>query len=252
MIENLLTMPAPTRGERPPPRSGRPVLTVVLLVVAALAVGAVISLAVRPRAVQAPPSTPVAAPRPAAPPPPPHGGPYSPEQARSAEEQLLSESAFSHPVDVPMPDVPVVAQDGKPFRLAALRGKVLFVNFWATWCPPCIQEMPSMLQLGRSLAAAHPGKFQMVAVSGDDSWDAVHDYFKRTFGGAPKELVLARDPDASAARAYYCAARGYCPNVMFPETYIVDRRGRVVAMLVGPRDWSDPGFRQWLGFLITG
>lgn len=109
-----------------------------------------------------------------------------------------------------------------------------------------------MLQLGRALTAAHPGKFQMVAVSGDDSWDAVHDYFKRAFGGPPKELVLARDPDASAARAYYCAARGYCPNVMFPETYIVDRTGRVVAMLVGPRDWSDPGFRQWLAFLITG
>jgi len=248
-------MPAETRTEKPSPSGGRPVLTVVLLVAAALAVGAVIAQAVRPRAVESPASAPVAAPLPPPPaplPPPPRGGPYSPEQARAAEEQLLSETAFSHPVDVPAPDVPVVTQDGKPLRLAALRGKVLFVNFWATWCPPCIQEMPSMLQLGRELAAAHPGKFQMVAVSGDDSWEAVNDYFKKAFGGPPKELVLARDPDANAARAYFCAARGYCPNVMFPETYIVDRKGRVVAMLVGPRDWTDPGFRQWLRFLITG
>jgi thiol-disulfide isomerase/thioredoxin len=248
-------MPVPTRGEEPAPRSGPPLWTVALLVVAALAVGAVIAQAVRPRDASAPAATPLTVsppPRPAAPPPPPDGGPYSPEQARAAEEQLLSESAFTHPVDVPAPDVPVVRPDGKPLRLAALRGKVLFVNFWATWCPPCIQEMPSMLQLGRALAAAHPGKFQMVAVSGDDSWEAVHAYFKGAFGGPPKELVLARDPDASAAQAYYCAARGYCPNVMFPETYIVDRRGRVVAMLVGPRDWSDSGFRRWLEFLITG
>jgi thiol-disulfide isomerase/thioredoxin len=248
-------MPVPTRGEEPAPRSGPPLWTVALLVVAALAVGAVIAQAVRPRDASAPAAAPLTVsppPRPAAPPPPPDGGPYSPEQARAAEEQLLSESAFTHPVDVPAPDVPVVRPDGKPLRLAALRGKVLFVNFWATWCPPCIQEMPSMLQLGRALAAAHPGKFQMVAVSGDDSWEAVHAYFKGAFGGPPKELVLARDPDASAAQAYYCAARGYCPNVMFPETYIVDRKGRVVAMLVGPRDWSDPGFRRWLEFLITG
>ena len=73
----------------------------------------VIAQAVRPRAVQAPASAPVAAlPPPPAPQPPPRGGPYSPEQARAAEEQLLAESAFSHPVDVPAPDVAVVTQDG--------------------------------------------------------------------------------------------------------------------------------------------
>jgi hypothetical protein len=110
--------------------------------------------------------------------------------------------------------------------------------------------MPSMLELGRTLAARYPGKFQMVGVSGDDGWEPVDAYFRQAFGGGPRELLLARDPDATAAKAFYCAGRGYCPDIKFPETYIVDRAGKVVAMIVGPRDWSDPGFRQWLGFLL--
>ncbi len=65
-------------------------------------------------------------------------------------------------------------------------------------------------------------------------------------------LSVVRDPDATAARAYYCTARGYCPDVKFPETYVVDRSGRIVAMMVGPRDWTDPAARRWLEFLIQG
>jgi thiol-disulfide isomerase/thioredoxin len=228
---------------------------VVVLVVAGLATALLLAQALQGPAGLAPPPPQAASPAPRAAPLAKRAGspgPFSPEEARTAEEQLLDEAAFSHPVDVPAPDVTVTAPDGKPIRLSALRGQVLFVNFWATWCPPCVQEMPSMLQLGRALAAAHPGRFKMVAVSGDDGWDPVRAYFTQSFGGAPKELLLARDPDSAAARSFYCAARGYCPDVKFPETYIVDRSGKVVAMIVGPRNWADPGFRQWLEFVIAG
>ncbi|HUK65505.1 MAG TPA: TlpA disulfide reductase family protein [Anaeromyxobacteraceae bacterium] len=176
----------------------------------------------------------------------------TPKEQEQAEERLLDEQAFSHPVNVPAPDVTVVGHDGKPVLLSALRGKVVFVNFWATWCPPCVEEMPSMLRLGASLASAHPDGFRMVAISGDDSWQAIHDYFQKNFGGPPPFLEVVRDPDASAARSYYCAARGYCPDVKFPETYIVGRDGRIVAMMVGPRDWSSPEARGLLDFLIRG
>jgi thiol-disulfide isomerase/thioredoxin len=178
--------------------------------------------------------------------------PVSPEEQRRAEERLLDETTFSHPVSAAAPDVSVVTADGKRTKLGDHRGKILFVNFWATWCPPCVEEMPSMLKLGSDLSATHPGSFEMVAVSGDDTWDAVQQYFTKNFGGIPKALTVVRDPDAVAARAYYCAARGYCPDVKFPETYIVDRSGRIVAMIVGPRNWSDPAARQWLEFLIQG
>ncbi|WP_176068834.1 TlpA family protein disulfide reductase [Anaeromyxobacter diazotrophicus] len=235
-------------------RSGRRWPWVAALAVGLVAVALLIAQALNGAAPKAPGRA--AAPLPA---PPPFAGPeagahhaFTPEEARAAEGRLLDEAAFTHPVDVAAPDVTVTGADGKPVRLSALRGQVLFVNFWATWCPPCVQEMPSMLQLGRALAAAHPGRFKMVAVSGDDGWEAVHAYFKQAFGGAPKELLLARDEGAQAARSFYCAARGYCPDVKFPETYIVDRSGKVVAMIVGPRDWADPGFRQWLEFVIAG
>lgn len=176
----------------------------------------------------------------------------TPQEQRRAEERLLDETSFSHPVHVPAPDVSVVTADGRRVKLSSRAGRVVLVNFWATWCPPCVQEMPSMLRLGAQLAAAHPGQFEMVAVSGDDSWDAVQEYFAKSFGGVPPTLTVTRDPDAVAARAYYCAARGYCPDVKFPETYVLDRSGTIVAMIVGPRDWSDPAARQWLEFLIGG
>ncbi|HTT71220.1 MAG TPA: TlpA disulfide reductase family protein [Anaeromyxobacteraceae bacterium] len=176
----------------------------------------------------------------------------TPQEQEKAEERLLDEQAFSHPVNAPAPDVTVLGPDGQKVRLSNLRGKVVFVNFWATWCPPCVEEMPSMLSLGAHLAKDHPDRFRMVAISGDDTWQAIHDYFQKNFGGAPAFLEVVRDPDASAARSYYCAARGYCPDVKFPETYIVDRAGRIVAMMVGPRDWSSPEARSLLDFLIQG
>ena len=214
---------------------------VVLLVVVVLAVVAVLVKAMEPGRATKPQPVAVA----------PQALSLQQQQA-DAEERLLDEQAFSHPVDVPAPDVEVVTPEGKRVRLSALRGKVVLVNFWATWCPPCVAEMPSLLELGRALTKAHPDGFQMVAVSNDDSWKAVNTYFAKYFGGIPKQLDVVRDPDASAARAYYCAARGYCPDIKFPETYVVGRTGRIVAMMVGPRDWSDPGARQLLDFIIGG
>lgn len=165
----------------------------------------------------------------------------------------LAEEAFQIiRTDVPAPDPPLVGAEGKRFLLSGLRGQVVFVNFWATWCPPCLEEMPSMVQLGRDLAEAHPGKFRMVAVSGDQGWTDVDQYLRRTFGGVPRELTFALDPGGEVARAYYCAARRACPEIKFPETYIIDRSGRVVAYFVNGRDWTEPVARRFLERLIGG
>jgi thiol-disulfide isomerase/thioredoxin len=154
--------------------------------------------------------------------------------------------------DVPAPDVALLGRDGKPFSLSQYKGAVLFVNFWATWCPPCREEMPSMLQLGRDLTRAYPGKFRMIAVSEDDGWPQVDEYFTKDFGGTPPEITLALDQEGQCARAYYCGARGSCPDVKFPETYIVDKSGRLVAYFVSGRDWTDPSARKFLVRLIEG
>lgn len=109
-----------------------------------------------------------------------------------------------------------------------------------------------MLALGRDLERTHPGRFKMVAISGDDDWQAVERYFAASFGGVPKELALALDRDARAAQAYYCTARGFCPDIKFPETYILDRSGRLVAYIVAGRNWGDPAARRFLERLIEG
>jgi thiol-disulfide isomerase/thioredoxin len=152
---------------------------------------------------------------------------------------------------VSAPPLELTALDGSRLSLASLRGQVVFVNFWATWCPPCRDEMPSMVRLGQELASRHPGKFRMIAVSVDEGWDPVKEYFAAPpFGGPPGVLSVVLDPGQQVTRAYYCSARGVCPDLKFPETYIVDKGGRLVGYVVGPRDWSHPAAREYLEQLI--
>jgi phosphatidylglycerol:prolipoprotein diacylglycerol transferase len=131
-----------------------------------------------------------------------------------------------------------VAQDlqGQAVRLSAQRGKVAFVNFWATWCPPCRMEMPAMEALSKKFAAED---FVMLAISEDD-------------GGAPVVKKFADDmkltfpilvsPTGEIGRSY--GISGY------PETFLIDREGKQVARFIGPRDWKDPRFEQDLRTLV--
>jgi thiol-disulfide isomerase/thioredoxin len=149
------------------------------------------------------------------------------------------------------PPIELAGLDGSRLSLAALRGQVVFVNFWATWCPPCRDEMPSMVRLGEEMAGRHPGKFRMVAVSVDEAWDPVREYFAAPpFRGPPRVLAIGLDADQAVTRAYYCAARGFCPDFKFPETYIVDKTGKLVGYVVGPRNWDSPAVREYLEQLI--
>ena len=90
---------------------------------------------------------------------------------------------------LPAPPIELSALDGSKVSLAAARGQVVFVNFWATWCPPCREEVPSMLRLGQALAQQYPGRFKMVAISVDEDLAAVRDYFRAPpFSGVPAGL----------------------------------------------------------------
>lgn len=151
------------------------------------------------------------------------------------------------------PGVELVARDGTRLALSSLRGQVVFVNFWASWCPPCREEMPSMMALGAELASRHPGRFTMLAVSVDEGWASIERFFAEPpFRGTSAPLTLALDrKDQATTAAFYCAARGGCPGeYKLPETYVVDPQGRLVAYVVGPRDWSDPRPRAYLEHLL--
>jgi len=160
-----------------------------------------------------------------------------------------------NPPQAPALDLPTV--DGGRFDLAAARGQVVFVNFWATWCPPCRTEMPSMVKLGQELAARHPGKFKMVAVSVDESAELVKQFFKSPEQGGrlPARVTVALDAEAKrTVRPWYCTGRGACApdDVKFPESYIVDKSGRIAAYVIGDMDWSGPAARELLERLIGG
>jgi len=169
-------------------------------------------------------------------------------RAQAAEVRAAAAQFEIDLTDAPAPPIELASMDGRRLSLAALRGKVVFVNFWATWCPPCRAEMPSMIALGRELEQRHPGKFAMLAISVDDGWGEVGAYFA---GPPPAGITVALDTEQVVTRAYYCAARHACPDrYLFPESYIVDPSGRLVAYVVGPREWSERSVRVFLESLI--
>ena len=159
------------------------------------------------------------------------------------------------PPQAPPLSLPTV--EGGRIDLSTLRGQVVFVNFWATWCPPCAKEMPSMVRLGQELTARHPGKFRMVAVSVDESAELVQQFFRSSAQGGrlPPGVTIAIDREARlTVSPWYCTGRGACAadNVKFPESYIVDKAGRIAAYVIGDMDWSEPAARELLERLIGG
>jgi thiol-disulfide isomerase/thioredoxin len=113
--------------------------------------------------------------------------------------------------------------NGKEVSLDDFRDKVVFLNFWATWCPPCVEEMPSMRRLQAKLAG--DPRFVMLAVSTDDDWDVVRKFFADE---APPFPVLL-DPGGAVARQY--------GTEKFPETYVI-KNGKVVGFIMAGRDWD--------------
>lgn len=114
--------------------------------------------------------------------------------------------------------------DGIYTRLSEYKGKVIFLNFFATWCPPCRDEMPSM----QKLSAIMKGQdFEMVAVSVDRGGsEKVKDFVARN--GYTFKVLL--DSDGSAAKKYAVSS--------IPATFIIDKKGNVISRIIGERDWT--------------
>jgi thiol-disulfide isomerase/thioredoxin len=132
------------------------------------------------------------------------------------------------------PDFELPAWDGDRWSLSSAGNKVVMVNFWATWCPPCIEEMPSLTRFVERFRD-HPD-FEFVAVSADDSWEPV-----RSFWGEepPFRVVLDREGELAARWG----------TRKFPETFVV-RDGRVLGYVVGPRDWDTWYAAKWVESML--
>jgi len=141
------------------------------------------------------------------------------------------------------PAPPFALSDGKGGlrALGDFRGKVVFLNFWASWCAPCREEMPDMARLAMELAP-HPD-FAMVAVSVDDGWDPIRAYFGETFGAVPPPFLVLLDQSGKVSEAY--------GTHQYPESYLIDRQGKVIAKFEGPRDWGDPAAKRYIESLLN-
>lgn len=129
-----------------------------------------------------------------------------------------------------LPELRVTSGSPRSSRsLEDLRGRVVFVNFWATWCPPCRDEAPSLERLYRRYA---PSGLEVLAVSIDEpaALEAVQTFVKELDLTVPVLL----DPERDTYRRYQATG--------VPETFVVGPDGRVVERLVGPREWDDPRY----------
>jgi len=124
----------------------------------------------------------------------------------------------------------------EPLALEALRGRVVLLNFWATWCKPCEDEMPAMERLYQSL---RDRDFELVAVSVDDGRAEVEAFRQRMDLSFP----ILLDPEKRVANRYQ--------SYRFPESWLVDREGRLVARFIGPRDWDAPVYVQRIERLLA-
>ena len=122
------------------------------------------------------------------------------------------------------PEFQLPSLDGRTVNLSSYRGKVVMVHFWATWCPPCVEEIPTLERLYR----AYVGKdLEILAVSVDEGGaGAVGQFMQKNRFALPVLL----NSDQSVARSY--------GTFKFPETYLVDREGVVQRKIIGAADWT--------------
>jgi cytochrome c biogenesis protein CcmG/thiol:disulfide interchange protein DsbE len=128
------------------------------------------------------------------------------------------------------PDFTVQDSDHK-VTLSQFRGQVVVLNFWATWCPPCIEETPSLVQLQAHLKDKG---VTVLAVSIDED-DAQYHKFLKEYG---VNMVTVRDEARKAPSLY--------GTFGWPETFIIDRNGVVRRKFIGPVDWTSPEITEYL------
>jgi cytochrome c biogenesis protein CcmG, thiol:disulfide interchange protein DsbE len=132
------------------------------------------------------------------------------------------------------PGFKVTTERGKVMTRSDFGGRVLVLNFWASWCPPCVEETPSMNALARDLA---PRGVVVLGISVDQNADA----YRRFLADHGVVFETALDPEETVNSEF--------GTFKYPETYVI-RDGKVRIKYIGPRDWSDPAIRREIESLL--
>jgi peroxiredoxin len=125
-----------------------------------------------------------------------------------------------------------VSDGTRTLHLADYRGKIVLLNFWATWCAPCIQELPSLQALQQRLP-----RVVVLAVSVDEDPDAYHRFLQEH----PLSFVTVEDT-ARRVNAMYGTS-------LFPETYVIDQHGIIRRKFISAQDWTNPEIVNYLSHL---
>lgn len=125
----------------------------------------------------------------------------------------------------PAPALALPALDGGTLKLDGLRGKVVLVNFWAVWCPPCRKEMPSMARLAEKLAGR---PFTLLGVNVGETPEEIRAFLKQV----PVNFPIVLDGEGASLKAWNVFA--------FPTSYVVDKQGRIRLGLFGSIEWDNP------------
>ncbi len=138
----------------------------------------------------------------------------------------------------PAPDTVFEARDGESVTMADFEGRVLVVNFWATWCAPCVEEMPTLDALDMEIS---PKGADVIAVSQDRGGREQVEPFLRDRLNL-QQLGIYLDQKGELARAF--DVRG------LPATFVIDAEGQVVGRLDGPAEWNDPEVHELVEYYI--
>jgi len=144
---------------------------------------------------------------------------------RQGEPTVAGKTAQDFPTEI----------DGKPGRLSDLRGKVVVLNFWATWCPPCVEETPALNKLQKYIESR--GGI-VLGVSVDEDPDAYEKFLKN------QRVVFPtfREPTRKLALDY--------GTPVFPDTYIIDRHGKIARKFFGPQQWDSPDLLAYFDTIL--
>ena len=138
-------------------------------------------------------------------------------------------------VSIAAPAFKLKDEKEKPFTLQSFKGKWILLNFWASWCPPCVEELPSLLEFARRIAPQLG--LVVVGVSEDETWQGVKQLFSEQRWSSTSQGFISLIDTASAVALLYGTTK-------YPETYLIGSDSKIYRKFIGAQNWMSPAIKS--------